>query len=48
MRRLGTFSITRLCFRTISKKPDLVTELYRYRITKDIQRKQTLGGKGFL
>jgi len=48
MRRLGTFSITRLCFRTVSKKPDLVTELYSYRIPKDIQRKQRLGGKGVL
>jgi hypothetical protein len=48
MRRLGTFSITRVCFRAVPKKHDLVTELYRYRIPKDIQRKQTLGGKGFL
>jgi len=48
MRRLGTFSITRLCFRTVSKKPDLVTELYRYRMPKDIQRKQRLAGKGVL
>jgi hypothetical protein len=46
MRRLGTFSITRLSFRIVSKKPDLVTELYKVSGTKGHPHKTQTWWKG--